>query len=352
MYEDEIRPDKRNIQGHCSESKCVKMGDLFEQLVVRICLTLNTVMFIICSNSLHIKFDVPSIIVYQKENLELNCQLAFNASVDDSVYYIKLSKNISGTYKDVVTVAYSSPAGINNSFLLVTWSDDNFKYRARVNESVIYPASEAKLKFIIPADNMTCGDGGSYQCLISYYTDNSFSETSYGTVDLSVESTTVKIATKNPLENYFLFSPGTVVDLYCNGTVGSPPAYFHWCYQRIGVDTRLIHYPGNIIQEPATKMECQYSRQSTLSYNITNESSAVVFQCKAELNNTCSPGRINAKYTLMISQGEGTDSTVKIEKGTHFPRVHDLKNGTRKTLATSYVCVHLKDFLDWVTFYN
>ncbi|VDI33066.1 Hypothetical predicted protein [Mytilus galloprovincialis] len=232
----------------------------------------------------------------------MNCQLAFNASVDDSVYYIKLLKNISGIYKDVVTIAYSSDAGINNSFLLVTWSDNNFKSRASVNESVIYPASEAKLKLIIPADNMICGDGGSYQCLISYYTSNSFSETSYGTVNLSVESTTVKISTKYPFENDFLFSPGTVVDLFCNGTVGSPPADFHWCYQRIGVDTSLIPYPGNIIQQPATKMDCQYSRQSSLSYNITDDYSAVVFQCIAEWNNTCSPGRINAKYRLRISK--------------------------------------------------
>ncbi|XP_063419725.1 uncharacterized protein LOC134704869 [Mytilus trossulus] len=279
-----------------------KMVHLFEQFIVWICLTLTTEVLIICTNSINIKFEVPSIIIYQKENIELNCQLAFNASVDDSVYYIKLLKNISGIYKDVVTVAYSSDAGITNNFLLVTWSDDNFKFRASVNGSVIYPVSEANLKFIITADNMICGDGGSYQCLISYYTDNSFSETSTGTVNLSVEPTTVNISTKYPLENDVLFSPGTVVDLYCNGTVGSPPAYLHWCYQRIGVDTSLIPYPGNIIQEPATKMECQYSRQSTLSYNITDDYSAVVFQCKAELNDTCSPGKINAKYTLRISK--------------------------------------------------
>ena len=137
-----------------------------------------------CQDSSYINFQVPSTVIYQKEDLIISCELAITPSKDDLVHYIRLYKNISGTSEKLVLIAFSNNAGANNSYLKINWDDPELEKRADINGSAVYPVTDAKLLFRIPKEKMSCNDSGTYQCIISAFLNNTLSVSSYGSVKL------------------------------------------------------------------------------------------------------------------------------------------------------------------------
>lgn len=83
-----------------------------------------------------------------------------------------------------------------------------------------------------------------------------------------------------PYRPGYIYKPGSPVILNCNGTVGKPAGNLVWCF-KTSIDLNYTLWPdtGDISNGNLVAEGCQYSRISSLRFNLSADYDYVRFKC-------------------------------------------------------------------------
>ncbi|XP_061188113.1 uncharacterized protein LOC133196217 [Saccostrea echinata] len=225
-----------------------------------------------------------------------------NPTQMDTVYTILLQKNNTNTksMKDVVSVRLS------NGQDTITWQDMELQNRAIAIGTVSSP-STAQLKLTIPKDRVLCPwDFTGYMCAMSGFTTAAVNqETSQDYVTYTVHPTVIEMPAVRILGEFSNtalreFPVNTAIQLTCTGQIGSDASStIRWCAKKsqeftfTGVPQTPIH------SEASLSAGCQYTRSSTITYNLTSDDTYTQFLCESGYSGLCETG--TARQYLNIS---------------------------------------------------
>ncbi|XP_061189147.1 uncharacterized protein LOC133197236 isoform X2 [Saccostrea echinata] len=253
----------------------------------------------------------PLSVNLRQDDLVVTCSTV-NPSQLDTVYTIQLQKNNTNTYsmKDVVSVR--SSGGQNTT----TWQDTELRNRASVTGTVSTPAT-AQLKLTIPKDQVLCPqDFTGYMCIMSGFTTALVTQvTSQEYVTYIVHPTTIEMPTVRILGEFSntpsrQFPVGTAIQLTCTGQIGSDAsATIRWCAKK-SQDFTFTGLPQTPVHSEASPSSgCQYTRSSTITYNLTSDDTYTQFLCESGYSGLCETGTAKQYLNITLEGNAGTPIT-------------------------------------------
>ncbi|XP_056010832.1 uncharacterized protein LOC125680722 isoform X1 [Ostrea edulis] len=254
----------------------------------------------------------PPTVDLRQDDLVILCSVTSPSQIE-TVYTIQLMKNNSGsTLANVVSIR--SGSGV------VSWQDSNLQNRATATGSVSSPQT-AQLRLSIPKDNVQCpADFTGYKCTMNGYGTGSIGsvnqETNQIFVSYRIQPTLIEMPRVRILGEFSStaqrqFPVGSALQLTCTGQTGSDPrATIRWCAKTANAFT-FTGLPQTPIHSEASLSGCQYTRSSTITYNLTNSDTYTQFLCESGNSGLCETGTAKQYFNLTI---EGNNSTPKHHK--------------------------------------
>ncbi|XP_062603192.1 uncharacterized protein LOC134264963 isoform X6 [Saccostrea cucullata] len=273
--------------------------------VVYLCVILLNFPSLSSSENLQIQVQ-PSTVILGQNDLVVTCSTISPTQID-TVYTIQLKKNSTGSMVNVATVRSS------NGQDTISWQDTNLQNRATATGSVSSPAT-AQLKLTIPKDRVLCPlDFTGYMCQMSAYTTASVNQdTNQVYVTYTVNPTTIDMPTVRILGEFTntpsrQFPVGTAIQLTCNGQIGGEPsATIRWCSKK-SQDFSFTGLPQTPVHSEATmSSNCQYTRSSTITYNLTNDDTYTQFLCESGYSPLCETGTAKQYLNITLEGNSGT----------------------------------------------
>ncbi|XP_062599729.1 uncharacterized protein LOC134261304 [Saccostrea cucullata] len=253
------------------------------------------------AQNLQIQVQPPNVILGQNDII-ITCSTIRQSQLD-TVYTIQLQKNSTGTIQDVVSVRSS------NGQDTITWQDTSLQNRATATGTVSSPAT-AQLKLTIPKNRALCPrDFTGYRCKMSGFTAALVNqETNQVYVTYTVNPTTIEMPNVRILGEFSntpsrQFPVGTTVQLTCTGQIGSEPtATIRWCSKK-SQDLGFTGLPQTPVHSEAwPSSNCQYTRSSTITYNLTSDDTYTQFLCESGYSGLCETGTAKQYLNISIAQ--------------------------------------------------
>ncbi|XP_062588916.1 uncharacterized protein LOC134250565 [Saccostrea cucullata] len=172
---------------------------------------------------------------------------------------------------------------------------------------------------MIPKDRVLCpGDFTGYMCTMSGFTTGAVNqETNQVYVTYTVYPTTIEMPTLRIVGEFSdtpsrQFPVGTAVQLTCTGQIGSEQsATIRWCSKKSQA-LSFTGLPETPVHSEASPSGCQYTRSSTITYNLTSSDTYTQFLCESGYSGLCETG--TAKQYLNISLEGSITSTHSLPK--------------------------------------
>lgn len=252
---------------------------------------------------------LPQTVNYGENDLVIVCTIS-NPSQLSTVFFIQLLKNSSGTFDTVVSVATGQPVSIQ-------WKDSALQRRATAIGNLDSPSS-AQLRLTIDKANVLCpADFKMYLCKMSGLTTASdvvSIETSPITISYTVKPTLMEIPSVRILNDGYdtpdrQFPVETAIQLTCQGEVGSDQTKtIRWCAQR-ATEMMFTGLPQTPIHSEASPSGCQFTRSSTITYNLTNDDTFTKFLCESGDYGLCGTGTAIRYVNISITEESSTINT-------------------------------------------
>ncbi|XP_078323782.1 uncharacterized protein LOC111125833 isoform X3 [Crassostrea virginica] len=236
---------------------------------------------------------LPQPVIYQENDLVIQCSIT-NPSQLSSVYYIQLHHNSSTGWETAVAIFKDQNPQIQ-------WpSGSTLQNRASAVGSEINTPSTAKLKLTIDKDSVACPtDFTAYRCKFSGFStvtsDAVTQETNPVTVTYTVKPRIIEMPRVRILGEFSdtparQFPVATALQLTCQGQVGNDASKtIRWC-SRKSTEFAFTGLPQTPIHSEASPSGCQYTRSSTITYNLTSTDIFTQFLCESGDTGMCGTG--------------------------------------------------------------
>ncbi|XP_056010947.1 uncharacterized protein LOC125678643 isoform X10 [Ostrea edulis] len=254
----------------------------------------------------------PPTVDLRQDDLVILCSVTSPSQIE-TVYTIQLMKNNSGpALANVVSVR------ANGGTDLVAWQDTTLQKRATATGTVSSPQT-AQLKFTIPKDDVQCpADFTEYKCSMNGFGTGTTGvvnqETNQIFVSYRVQPTLIEMPQVRILGEFSntaqrQFTVGTALQLKCTGQTGSDPsATIRWCAKTANTFT-FTGLPQTPIHSEASLSGCQYTRSSTITYNLTNSDTYTQFLCESGNSGLCETGTAKQYFNITLEGNTGTTNT-------------------------------------------
>lgn len=259
---------------------------------------------------------IPPTVTLRENNLVVLCSIT-NPSQLTSLFFIQLSKNASGNFTTVVSVASGDK---------LLWADKTLHSRGATASGSISTLNTAQLRLTLNKDIVRCPDDFKmYKCKMSGINSQSNvveDETLPITVIYNIKPTVMEMPrVKIPSDPYNTpsrqFSKGTVIQITCEGQIGSDPStMIGWCAQRANEMsfTKLSQTP---ISSEVSQSGCQYTRSSTITYSLTSQDTFTRFLCESGNTGSCGSGTAIQYVNITIVPETNTQGKDVPETSTH-----------------------------------
>nr|XP_022325352.1 uncharacterized protein LOC111125641 isoform X3 [Crassostrea virginica] len=246
------------------------------------------------ASSQNIQIQVlPQPVIYQENDLVIQCSIT-NPSQLMSVYYIQLHRNSSTDFETVLSIFKDQNPQIQ-------WpSGSTLQNRASADGSEIKTPSTATLKLTIDKDSVLCpNDFTAYRCKMSGFSSAEYDavtqETNPVTIIYTVKPRVIEMPrvrilgelTDTPVRR---FPIATVLQLTCEGQIGNDARKtIRWC-SRKSTDFTFTGLRQTPIHSEASLIGCQYTRSSTITYNLTSTDTFTQYLCESGDTGMCGTG--------------------------------------------------------------
>nr|XP_022325349.1 uncharacterized protein LOC111125640 isoform X2 [Crassostrea virginica] len=232
-------------------------------------------------------------LIYQENDLVIQCYIT-NPSQLSSVFYIQLLRNSSTDFETIVSI-------FKDQTPQILWpSGSSLQNRASADGSEINTPSTAKLKLTIDKQSVLCpNDFTAYRCKMTGFSsaesDAVTKETNPVTIIYTVkprviEMPGVRISGELTDTSLRRFPISTALQLTCEGQIGNDASKtIRWC-SRKSTDFTFTGLPQIHIHSEASLFGCQYTRSSTIIYNLTSTDTFTQFLCESGDTGMCGTG--------------------------------------------------------------
>ncbi|XP_062603185.1 uncharacterized protein LOC134264962 isoform X2 [Saccostrea cucullata] len=242
----------------------------------------------------------PTIVELGKDGVNIICSVT--SSLLTQVFVIQLQRNTSTGFENTASVTGQG----------TSYQDTSLRDRTTLTGAVS-PVSSAFLQLFFPSSNLTCpGDFTEYKCTLSAF-DTGLVNQETGPLQKTFRVQPAQIAAPSVRiqgESYTSrrqFQVGTTIQLTCTGQIGSDPsATIRWCAKTADASS-FTGLPEAPVHSQASKAGCQYTRSSTITYNLTSSDTGTQFLCESGYSSLCGSG--TAMQYVNISIGEETETT-------------------------------------------
>ncbi|XP_056010830.1 uncharacterized protein LOC125680720 isoform X11 [Ostrea edulis] len=256
----------------------------------------------------------PATVDLRQDDLVILCSVTSPSQIE-TVYTIQLMKNNSGPLQNVVSVHSSGGTDV------MPWQDTALLGRATATGIASSPQA-AQLRFTIPKDNVQCpADFIGYKCTMNGFGTGTTGvvnqETNQIFVSYRVQPTLIEMPRVRILGEFSdtaqrQFTVGTALQLTCTGQTGSDPrATIRWCAKTVNTFT-FTGLPPTPLHSEASLSGCQYTRSSTITYNLTNSDTFTQFLCESGNSGLCETGTAKQFFNLTIEENISTPKDHKI----------------------------------------
>ncbi|XP_062589893.1 uncharacterized protein LOC134251491 isoform X2 [Saccostrea cucullata] len=270
----------------------------------------RNMLFISCSFSCLLQFSflrfgssqnlqiqaIPQTVDMGEDTLTIICSLN-NPSLVKALYLMVLQRNSSNSFENVVSIIMNA----NNYQEEIRYYDSTLQARTIATGS-LEPPSTSELRLTFTKENLRCPDDfKECRCKLSGLDSNSniISEQDAESVPVQVyyrvqpiviEMPRVRILGEQFDTNERQFEVGTALQLTCIGQIGSDPsAIIRWCAKTAGAQS-FTGLPMTPVHSQASPSGCQYTRSSSITYNLTSVDTYKQFLCESGSSGLCGTG--------------------------------------------------------------
>lgn len=275
-----------------------------------VCAVLLYFISLASSQNIQIQAQPPTVNVPEND-LVILCSISNPSQLTD-VYFIQLEKNTSTIFETIVSVSGQAS--------LVKWNDkfNSIKNRATATGNLDSP-SNAQLRLAIDKSSVQCpADFSMYRCTMSGFANIGVNqESNVVIINYIVKPTVIEMPRVRILNQNFdtpsrQFSVGTAIQLTCQGQVGSDKSKtIRWCARKSG-DFSFTGLAQTPIHSEASPSGCQYTRSSTITYNLTSADTFTRFLCESGDSGLCETGTAIQYVNITIetsTEGSGATNT-------------------------------------------
>lgn len=264
---------------------------------------------------------LPPKVTIRENDLVVLCSIT-NSSQLQSLFFIELSRNATVNFTTVVSVS-------NND--KIKWADSALQSRGAAAMGSLDLKNTPYLRFTMNKDIVQCPDDFKiYKCKMSGVDfRNNIDTKESAPIDIAhnVKPTVMEMPQVKMLNELFItphrqFPVGTAIQLTCEGEIGSDPnTTIRWCVRK-EKEEGFNRWTPSPVHSKASLSGCQYTRSSTITYNLTRDDTFTRFMCESGNTGTCGTGTAIQYVNITIIR------PTLIEK----PRVRILNelNGTTK----------------------
>nr|XP_022325350.1 uncharacterized protein LOC111125641 isoform X1 [Crassostrea virginica] len=273
------------------------------------------------ASSQNIQIQVlPQPVIYQENDLVIQCSIT-NPSQLMSVYYIQLHRNSSTDFETVLSIFKDQNPQIQ-------WpSGSTLQNRASADGSEIKTPSTATLKLTIDKDSVLCpNDFTAYRCKMSGFSSAEYDavtqETNPVTIIYTVKPRVIEMPrvrilgelTDTPVRR---FPIATVLQLTCEGQIGNDARKtIRWC-SRKSTDFTFTGLRQTPIHSEASLIGCQYTRSSTITYNLTSTDTFTQYLCESGDTGMCGTGSAIQYVNISTESNLSKTPEVSDTSGSH-----------------------------------
>ncbi|XP_056010817.1 uncharacterized protein LOC125680720 isoform X3 [Ostrea edulis] len=285
----------------------------------------------------------PATVDLRQDDLVILCSVTSPSQIE-TVYTIQLMKNNSGPLQNVVSVHSSGGTDV------MPWQDTALLGRATATGIASSPQA-AQLRFTIPKDNVQCpADFIGYKCTMNGFGTGTTGvvnqETNQIFVSYRVQPTLIEMPRVRILGEFSdtaqrQFTVGTALQLTCTGQTGSDPrATIRWCAKTVNTFT-FTGLPPTPLHSEASLSGCQYTRSSTITYNLTNSDTFTQFLCESGNSGLCETGTAKQFFNLTIEENISTPKEENVstpkEGNISTPKHHKIASDEKAEIIGSVV---------------
>lgn len=274
-----------------------------------LCAILLSVWLLASAQNIQIQ-ALPPTVNYGENDMVIVCSIT-NPSQLNAVFFIQLQRNSSTLFDAVVSVATGQTSPIQ-------WQDTQLQGRASATAS-IDPPSTAQLRLTIVKDRVMCpSDFKMYMCSMSGFSSIASEavtqETSPIIISYIVKPAVIEVPRVKILNELYVtpdrqFPVGTAITLTCRGQVGSDKSNtIRWCAQKTN-EMMFTGLPQTPIHSEASLSGCQYTRSSTITYNLTSQDTFTKFLCESGDTGLCGTGTAIQYVNISTTVTEGSSTT-------------------------------------------
>uniref|UniRef100_A0A8W8J9L4 Tyrosine-protein phosphatase domain-containing protein n=1 Tax=Magallana gigas TaxID=29159 RepID=A0A8W8J9L4_MAGGI len=281
------------------------------------------------ARSQHVQIQaVPPTVKYLENDLVIICSIT-NPSSLIAIISLELLRNASGSFQTIVSIKQDQKPH---------WINTLLERRATVSGSV-NDTNSAELKFSIDNKNVLCPeDFTTYKCNMSGYVNIMNSNyivqnedqitITYTSKPTVLNEPTVQIYNSGSDTKERRFPDKTVLKLTCQGEIGTnPKKIIRWCIKKASQHSFVV-FPLTTNHTVPSRFGCQYTRSSTIVYNITSEDEFTQFLCETGDYELCGTGSI-IRYVNISNLGKSYTEGTKV---TSRPSISTTRTAKTQTM--------------------
>nr|XP_034301838.1 uncharacterized protein LOC117681442 [Crassostrea gigas]XP_034301839.1 uncharacterized protein LOC117681442 [Crassostrea gigas] len=232
---------------------------------------------------------LPPKVTIQENDLVVLCSI-INSSRLQSLFFIELSRNATVNFTTVVSVLNDDE---------ITWADSALQSRGAAAMGSLDFINTPYLRFTMNKDIVQCPDDFKmYKCKMSgvdslkkiVTKESAPINIAHKVKPTVMEMPRVKILNEVYNTPYRQFPMGVAIQLTCEGQIGSDPSTtIRWCVRK-EKEEGFKRWAQSAVHSEASPSGCQYTRSSTITYNLTRDDTFTRFMCESGNTGTCGTG--------------------------------------------------------------
>ncbi|XP_062609449.1 uncharacterized protein LOC134271230 [Saccostrea cucullata] len=239
---------------------------------------------------------IPQTVDMGEDTMTIICSLN-NPSQVKALYFMVLQRNVSHSFENVVSIS------MTNYEEVIRYYNSTLQARTTATGS-LEPPFTSELRLTFTKENLRCPDDfKEYRCKMSGLDSNSNMipeqdaesvpvQVYYRVQPIVIEMPRVRILGEQFATNERQFEVGTGLQLTCTGQIGSDPsATIRWCAKTAGAQS-FTGLPMTPVHSQPSPSGCQYTRSSTVTYNLTSADTYTQFLCESGSSGLCGTGTV------------------------------------------------------------
>ncbi|XP_062566944.1 uncharacterized protein LOC134229220 [Saccostrea cucullata] len=261
---------------------------------------------------------LPQMVDIEEDTLTIVCSLS-NPPQVKALFVLELQRNTSVSFEKIVSITLN----IDNFQEEIYYVDLSLQGRTTAT-GTLKPLSTAELRLTFTKENVRCQeDFKEYMCKMSGVDSNSNSipeqdaesnpvKISYRVQPNRNEMPGVRIFEQQFDTNERQFEVGTALQLTCTGQIGSDPSgTIRWC-AKTGSAQSFTGLPKTPLHSQSSPSGCQYTRSSTITYNLTTSDIYTQFLCESGYSGLCGTGTAEQSLNTTLGKGRGQNWNIQI----------------------------------------